>query len=235
MDEIKAIFNWSGGKDSALCLYEILMNEHISIISLVTTINKEKDRISMHGVRTSLLEMQSDSMNIPLRKIFLDEMPSMESYNHQMREMLSQYKNVGVTHSIFGDIFLEDLKKYRDEKLSEVGMNGIYPLWNRDSKEIMESFIKHGFKSVVVCVNAVYLDESFLGRELDQSFIDDLPKNVDICGENGEYHTFVYDGPIFDYPISFEKGEKVFKNYTKRKKSSQDIDSGFWYLDLIDK
>ena len=174
-------------------------------------------------------------MNLALKKIFLDEMPSMDSYNRQMREMLFQYKNAGVTHSIFGDIFLSDLKKYRDEKLSEVGMSGLYPLWNRDTKEIIESFIKHGFKSVVVCVDAAYLDESFLGRELDQSFIDNLPENVDVCGENGEYHTFVYHGPIFNYPISFEKGEKVFKNYTKHTKSNQDIISGFWHLDLIDK
>ena len=235
MDDIKAIFNWSGGKDSALCLYESLMNEHVSVISLVTTINQQKGRISMHGVRASLLEKQSHSLNLPLLKVFLNEMPTMDDYNQQMREMLLQFKKAGVTHSIFGDIFLEDLKKYRDEKLSEVGMYGYYPLWKRDSKEVIESFIKRGFKSMLVCVNAAYLDESFLGRELDQSLINDLPENVDVCGENGEYHTFVYDGPIFKYPISFEKGEKVFKNYTKQKKSNQDIDYGFWYLDLIDK
>lgn len=229
---IKAIFNWSGGKDSALALYELLVQKKVEIYSLVTTINQDRNRISMHGVREKLLDMQAEALRLPLKKVLLPEMPSMETYNSLMRNMLKEFRSCSVTHSVFGDIFLEDLKKYRDEKLAEVHIKGIYPLWKKESHDIMKRFIDLGFKSIVVCVNSKYLDDSFLGRELDFDFIKDLPSNVDVCGENGEFHTFVYDGPIFNTPIPFTVGEKVFKDYSNDKKSKNNHDTGFWYLDL---
>ena len=231
---ITSIFNWSGGKDSALALFEVLQNtDKMNIESLITTVNRENGRISMHGVREELLDLQAKSIGLPLKKVLLPQMPTMEEYNAQMKAMLMEYVNAGVSRSIFGDIFLEDLRKYRDEKLMEVGMSGLYPLWKMDTKKIMKRFIKLGFKSVVVCVNSSVLDQSFLGRELNNSFIQDLPENVDVCGENGEYHTFVYDGPIFKAPISFNKGKTVFKDYSKDRPGKQSHDSGFWYLDLV--
>lgn len=231
---IKSIFNWSGGKDSALALYDVLQNDQIEIQSLITTVNQDRGRISMHGVRESLLDLQAKSIGLPLLKVKLSEMPSMEEYNAKMKTMLEEFKSSGITHSIFGDIFLEDLKQFRDEKLGSVGLTGLYPLWKQDTKEIMIRFIESGFKSIVVCINSNCLDTSFLGRELDYQFMEDLPDNVDVCGENGEFHTFVYDGPIFRLPIPFKIGDTVFRDYSKDQKSERHHDAGFGYLDLLD-
>lgn len=230
---IPSIFNWSGGKDSALALYHILKDRDYSIESLITTINKEKDRISMHGVRRTLLEKQADSLGIPLKQVLIGEMPSMEEYDEKMRTMLSEFKRRGVTHSIFGDIFLEDLKSYRDQKLAQLDMKGYYPLWQMDTYKLYNEFIRLGFRAIIVCTNSRYLDESYLGRELDHDLLNEIPADVDPCGENGEYHTFVFDGPLFHYPIDFTVGEKVFKSYQSDQNSK--YDTGFWYLDLVEK
>jgi len=230
---IKSIFNWSGGKDSALALYYILKERDYSIESLVTTINQDKDRISMHGVRGTLLDKQAKSLEFPIHKVMLNEMPSMEEYDSKMSEMLNAFKNQGINHSIFGDIFLEDLKTYRENKLAQVGMIGYYPLWQIDTYKLFNEFITLGFRAVIVCTNAEYLDDSFLGRELDHDFLNDIPSNVDPCGENGEYHSFVFDGPIFKQPIDFTQGEKVLKTFDAGKNSNHD--TSFWYIDLLDK
>ena len=148
----RSIFNWSGGKDSALALYHCLKNPDIRIKYLVTTINDAADRISMHGVRTELLIKQAESIGIPLYQIRLPEMPDMETYDRTMRQHLEFFRGEGITHSIFGDIFLEDLKKYRDERLAEIGITGIYPLWKRDSQALMDEFFELGFGTVIACV-----------------------------------------------------------------------------------
>ncbi len=235
----KAVMNWSGGKDSSLALWEILKQKEVSVASLLTTINGANDRISMHGVRSALLEKQAASIGLPLKKIILPEMPSMSVYDDVMQTALSELKQQGVTHSIFGDIFLEDLKAYRDSKLAAAGLHGIYPLWKRDSKELMRSFIDNGFKAVLVCVNEKYLDKSFCGRFIDDDLLKALPKNVDPCGENGEYHSFVFDGPVFKKPIEYKIGEMVYRNYSKPQSNddncysdSSNYDTGFWYVDL---
>ena len=230
---IKSIFNWSGGKDSALALYHILKDKDYSIESLITTVNREKDRISMHGVRRTLLEKQANSLGISLHQVLLSEMPSMEEYDEKMKIMLREFKNQGVTHSIFGDIFLEDLRAYRDGKLAQLEMKGYYPLWQMDTYKLYNEFITLGFRAVIVCTNSRYLDESYLGRELDHDLLNEIPADVDPCGENGEFHTFVFDGPLFQYPIDFTIGEKVFRSYESEQKSK--YDTGFWYLDLIEK
>lgn len=230
----KAIFNWSGGKDSALALFNVLEHDQMDIQSLVTTVNKDKARISMHGVRETLLDLQAKSIGLPLKKIQLSEMPSMDEYELQMRTMLEFFKSKGVTHSIFGDIFLEDLKAFRDSKLGEVGIEGVYPLWKQETYEIMDQFISLGFKSKVVCINTKSLESSFLGRELDYQFLKDLPSDVDVCGEHGEFHTFVYDGPIFSSPVPFKEGETVYKNYSNDNHDSENHDVEFAYLDLIE-
>jgi len=231
--------NWSGGKDSSLALFDILQQKTVDVSALLTTVNSANNRISMHGVRTSLLELQAESIGLPLKKIMLPEMPSMSVYDEAMRNTMNEMKTEGITHSIFGDIFLEDLKSYRDTKLNEVGLQGIYPLWKQDSRKLVERFIALGFKSVLVCVNEKFLDKSFCGRLIDHDLLNDLPPNVDPCGENGEYHSFVFDGPLFKKPISFSKGEIVYRNYSKNEDDSDVYhtnsthpDSGFWYLDL---
>ena len=241
----KALFNWSSGKDSALALYKILQNPEFEINYLLTSVNQQFQRISMHGVRVELLEQQAQSIGIPLEIMQIPEMPTMEVYEDVMQKTLEKLKNKGITHSVFGDIFLEDLRKYREDKLANMGFEGIFPIWKIPTKELIQEFISLGFKTIVVCVNERYLDKSFAGRIIDQQFIDDLPENVDVCGENGEFHTFTFDGPIFNKPIDFEKGEIVYRKYEKPKQESSNTacdtndtsayDYGFWYCDLIPK
>jgi uncharacterized protein (TIGR00290 family) len=242
----KALFNWSSGKDSALALYKTLQNSEFEITCLLTSVNQQFQRISMHGVRVELLEQQAKSIGLPLEIMQIPEMPTMEVYEKVMEETLAKLKNQGVTHSIFGDIFLEDLRKYREDKLAEIGFEGVFPLWKIPTQDLIQEFISLGFKTIVVCVNERFLDKSFVGRVINQDFINDLPENVDVCGENGEFHTFTFDGPIFSKPIDFEIGEVVYRKYEKPKEqdssntacdtsASDAYDFGFWYCDLVAK
>jgi len=231
----KAIFNWSSGKDSALALYKILQEEKFEITSLLTSISEEFQRISMHGVSVALLEKQAASLGFPLIKLELPKEPSMEEYQELMNKTMSGIKSGGVTHSVFGDIFLEDLRKYREDQLQSVGMSAVFPLWKKNTTDLIHEFMDLGFKTIVTCVNETYLDKSFAGRIIDESLIKDLPKNVDPCGENGEFHTFTFDGPIFKNPIVFEIGEVVKKTYPKPKsdESEEEGEYIFWFCDLI--
>lgn len=233
----KAIFNWSSGKDSALALYKILKENQFEVTSLLTSINQEFQRISMHGVHVSLLEKQAESLGFPLIKMEIPKEPTMEEYRGIMIKTMSKIKSQGITHSIFGDIFLEDLRKYREDQLQSIEMKGIFPLWKIDTYKLINEFLDLGFKTVVTCVNETYLDKSFAGRIIDKNFIKDLPENVDPCGENGEFHTFTFDGPIFKNLIDFKIGEIVKKTYPKPK--THDNDEGgeyvFWFCDLISK
>lgn len=231
----KAIFNWSSGKDSALALYKILKEEKFEVTSLLTSINKEFQRISMHGVHVSLLEKQAESLGFPLIKMELPKEPTMEEYRELMNKMMNDLKSQGITHSIFGDIFLEDLKKYREDQLRSIGMEGVFPLWKINTTDLIREFLDLGFKTIVTCVNETYLDKSFAGRIIDEDFIKDLPENVDVCGENGEFHTFTFNGPLFKNPVEFEIGEIVKKTYPKPKsdKNSEDNEYVFWFCDLI--
>jgi uncharacterized protein (TIGR00290 family) len=239
----KALFNWSSGKDSALALYKVLQNPEFEISCLLTSVNQQFQRISMHGVRVELLQQQAKSIGLPLEIMQIPEMPSMEDYEAVMKQTLTKLKNQGITHSIFGDIFLEDLRKYREDKLAEMDFKGVFPLWKIPTTDLIQEFIDLGFKTIVVCVNERFLDKSFVGRVIDQDFINDLPENVDVCGENGEFHTFTFDGPIFSKPIAFEIGEVIYRKYEKPKEDSSNtacdtsdstaFDYGFWYCDLL--
>lgn len=203
MDKPKAIFNWSGGKDSSLALYKSLQSNEYEISYLLTTVSSGPKRIIQHGVREELLDLQADSIGIPLYKLFLPENPDMDTYNSLIKETLIKFKEKNIHTGIFGDIFLEDLRKYREEKLAEVNVKADFPIWKISSSDLIKEFINLGFKAVVVCVNENNLDKSFAGREIDTDFVNDLPADVDPCGENGEYHSFVYDGPIFKKPVVF--------------------------------
>lgn len=209
MPKRKILFAWSGGKDSAMALYELQKREDIEIVALLTTVTKEYDRISMHGVRRSLLEIQAGLIGIPLEYLFIDTHCSNEQYEAAMKALLEKHKANGVSAVAFGDIFLEDLRSYRNEKLALVGMEAIFPIWKRDTDDIAKTFIDLGFKSIVTCVDSHMLKGDFAGRTYDEQLILDLPPNVDVCFENGECHTFVYDGPIFRCPVEFIAGEVV--------------------------
>ncbi len=227
----KTYFNWSTGKDSSLAMY-YLQREGITVDLLLTSVNNHFNRVSMHGIRRELLHKQAKSLGIPLETIELPETPSMEEYNEILQKKVNDLQAKNYTKAVFGDIFLEDLKVYRENQLKPYGIECYFPLWKKDTRKLVEEFIELGFKAVVVSTKAELLDESFVGREISESFLKDLPKNVDPCGENGEFHTFCYDGPIFKSPILFQIGEKQYKQY-ELEKGKEDTALGFWFCDLI--
>lgn len=237
---IPAIFNWSGGKDSTLALHRVLAEKRFDIRYLLTTLSEQYKRISMHGVREELLEQQAASIGIPLKKIYLPENASMDSYNKIMETTMKDLAAENISTAIFGDIFLEDLKKYREEQLSKVGFTAHFPLWKEDSKDLLNEFLSLGYKTILVCINEKQLDKSFAGRIIDGNFINELPPDVDPCGENGEFHSFVFEGPVFNHPIKFTTGETVYRNYKPAEDDNncfsnnpQPYDTGFYYCDLI--
>ncbi|GAB2573308.1 Dph6-related ATP pyrophosphatase [Spirosoma areae] len=240
MNQHRAVMNWSGGKDSALALYYSLRSGQWAIQSLLTSVNEQHGRVSMHGVRLALLEAQANRVGLPLQLLRLPGDVSMESYNAKMQETLQSAQQQGITHSIFGDIFLEDLRHYRETQLQQTNLTGEFPLWQRNTTELLHEFMDLGFRAVLVCVNEKHLPAEFVGRELSLDLLKDLPKTVDPCGENGEYHSFVYDAPIFTKPIKFTKGEVVRRTYTPSSGTDchsatvdQTWDTGFWYQDLL--
>jgi uncharacterized protein (TIGR00290 family) len=216
----KALFSWSGGKDSAMALYEILAAQQYQVAALLTTVTEEYQRISMHGVRRVLLQQQAASLGLPLEEIMISKQSSNDEYESKMTEVLRRYQGQGVKSVVFGDIFLEDLKAYREKNLARLGMNGIFPIWKRETGELIRTFIQSGFKAITVCVDTQALDQGFVGRIIDEQFVSDLPKGVDVCGENGEFHSFVSEGPIFKKKIAYKPGETVLR------------DKRFWYCDL---
>ena len=217
----KVLFTWSGGKDSALSLYILRKFHNYEIVSLLTSVTEDYNRISMHGVRRVLLEQQARSLGLPLEMLYITRNSSNEEYEAKMKEKLLQYKSVGVSSVVFGDIFLEDLRKYRENNLAQVGMKGIFPIWKRDTTELAHTFINLGFKAVITCVDSNVLDGKYAGRYFDNHFLSELPSKADPCGENGEFHSFVYDGPIFRERIRFRRGKIVLR------------DNRFYFCDLV--
>lgn len=235
---MKAFISWSGGKDSALALY-YARQQNINIQALLTSVNHVHDRISMHGVRRSLLEQQAASLQLPLHTIELSEQPGMDEYEEAVNTSYNLFKIDGFDHAIFGDIFLEDLKIYRESQLAKHNIQGIFPIWKIDSNELINEFISLGFKAIIVCVNTKFLNKSYCGRLINESFVNDVPNDVDACGENGEYHSFVFDGPGFKFPIGFDIGEIVYKEYKtptdgdKECYTTPQPPTGFYFIDLL--
>ena len=214
------VFSWSGGKDSVLALF-LLNREKFNVKTLITSISEEYIRVSMHGVRKELLEKQANSIGIPLITISLPKETTNEEYEKIMKREMLYFKSHRIYHVVFGDIFLEDIRNYRESNLSKIGMKAMFPLWKKDTKELAQNFINLGFKAIITSIDSKFLDGSFVGKIFDRDFLDSLPPNVDPCGENGEFHSFVFDGPIFSYHIKFQKGEIVFR------------ENRFYYIDLI--
>ncbi|HWW39496.1 diphthine--ammonia ligase [Pedobacter sp.] len=230
MEKQQALFNWSGGKDSTLALHKVLEEKELAVNYLLTTLSDTYNRVSMHGVREELLIAQAESIGIPLYQVRLAESPQMDEYEKTMELHLNKLKQEGISTSVFGDIFLEDLKIYREKKLSEIGMEAVFPLWKKDTRAILKEFLALGYKTVVVCAQRGL--EAFCGRVIDDDFMDDLPEGIDPCGENGEFHTFVFDGPLFKHPVGFVTGEKVYKTYPSPSGSTAEP-AGYWYIDLV--
>lgn len=208
----RVIFSWSGGKDSALALYELQQNREYEIESLITTVTADYSRVSMHGLRTELLYSQSKSLGLPLEEVLISKGASNEEYESSFSNTVKKYMQSGIKKIVYGDIFLEDIREYRENIMSGIGMECIFPIWGKESAILAEHFIDSGFKAVVVCVDTEQLDASFSGREFDERFPSELPSGVDPCGENGEFHTFVYDGPIYRSAIDHSLGEVVIRD-----------------------
>lgn len=217
----KILLTWSGGKDSALALYELRKNFNYEITALLTTVTIGYERVSMHGVQRTLLEEQAAAVDLPLETVYLNKKSSNEEYESCMAKKLTEYKLKEVRDVAFGDIFLEDVRKYREDNLARLEMNAVFPLWRRNTRLLAGKFVELGFKAIITCVDTEQLDGQFAGRLFDTEFLAELPTGVDPCGENGEFHSFVFDGPIFTKQVGFEKGEAVLK------------DNRFNYFELI--
>lgn len=222
--------NWSGGKDSTLALYHTLLRKDIEVKYLLTTVVEDSGEVAMHRISPELLHRQAAELNIELIELPLPEMPDNAVYEKRLTETNQKLIDEGVTHSIFGDLYLEDLKTYREERLKSVGMNGVFPLWKMPTREVAESFFDLSFQAVVVCVDGSKLDASFCGRNYDRAFIKDLPDGVDVCGENGEFHTFVTAAPMFKKNISVQTTDILTRTFPS---PATNTSSTFHYAKII--
>jgi uncharacterized protein (TIGR00290 family) len=214
------LFCWSGGKDSAMALHTLLPQQQFRVAALLTTVTEGYDRISMHGVRRELLLQQAESIGLPLHEVRIPPQCVNPIYEARMEQALRAHYGQGVRKVAFGDIFLEDLRAYREKNLARIGITALFPIWKRDTRELICEFHANRFRAIAACIDPKILAPSFTGRELDDSFFRDLPPNADPCGENGEFHTFVFDGPIFRWPIPVRTGEVVHRD-------------GFVFCDLL--
>ena len=211
---------WSGGKDSSLALQVALQDPRLRVEALLTTVTEDYERISMHGVRRALLVEQAEAIGLPLEEVRIPIQASNAVYEEAMRATLTRYRARGVRRVIFGDLFLQDIRTYRETRLAQLEMGGFFPLWARDTRELAREFIASGFRAILVCIDPAQIDPAFCGREFDEQLLATLPPTADPCGENGEFHTFVYDGPIFRRSVRMTWGEIVKRD-------------GFWFCDLV--
>ena len=230
MNDVKVVMNWSSGKDAALAYHMLLADERYKVSHLLTTLSSEHERVFMHGVREKLLDMQAERMQLPLLKVKLPASPDDTIYKNAMLQTMTDLKAQGVSAAAYGDIFLEDLKVYREQQLAQVGMAGIFPLWKKDTRELVRMVENAGIEAIIVCVNEKYLGKEYLGRKINADLLNSLPDNVDPCGENGEFHTFVSSAPFFSAPIPVVMGEIVHRTYKSNEDSKWD--TGFYFLDV---
>lgn len=228
---MKVLFCWSGGKDSAMALYRLLQNSQFEVVGLLTTINKNHLRVSMHGVHQQLIEKQAKAIGLPLDVVYISEATNQE-YEDNMRIKLLEYKQKGVSHIAFGDIFLEDLKEYRVKQCAQVGLECVFPLWQENTTALVNEFIELGFKTMLCCVNEK-LGRSFAGKLLNKEVVNSLPNEVDACGENGEFHTFVFEGPLFKNALSIKNNGVVEKCYEWKNEEGEQVKSTFYFADIV--
>lgn len=214
------LMSWSGGKDSALALHQLIQGGEYRVRALLTTVTEEFDRISMHGVRRKLLHAQASSLGLALDEVWIPKNSSNDVYEARMKAVLSKHRNQGLRMVAFGDLFLQDIRDYRESRLAQLDMRGIFPIWGRDTRKLPHELLELGFKATICCVDPKKLGKEFCGRRYDNELLESLPPGVDPCGENGEFHTFVHDGPIFREEIPITNGEIVLRD-------------GFYFADLL--
>lgn len=217
----KVLLCWSGGKDSALTVAQIQRAGRYEIVALLTNITSDYDRVSMHGIPTSLLERQAESLGYPLEKVFIKAGADNAEYEARMSELLLSYRSRGVRDVAFGDLFLQDVRQYREDNLAKINMRAVFPLWLKPTSQLAKDFVDAGFRAVITSVDSEKLDGKFAGRQFDEQFLADLPDGVDPCGENGEFHSFIYAGPIFSQPIGHTLGQTVVR------------ENRFYFTDLL--
>lgn len=232
MERIKAVFNWSGGKDSAHALWRAMQSGKYEIVALLTTVNRDTRRSTMHGIPTALLQAQAASIGIPLHIVDLTPKGNMEDYDKAMSKAVEYFKTLGVTHFIFGDIYLHDVRKYREQQLAPHGIEVVEPLWEQSSEAVIRDFLASGLKTVVVTTMDDGLGADAIGRTIDSSFIAALPAGTDPNGENGEYHTFCYDGPVFRFPVRFRLGKPFNRSYDIRLEDGTVKTYSYWFANL---
>lgn len=211
---------WSGGKDSALALAALRRDPHWQVVELLTTITEGYDRIAMHGVRRELLELQARALGLKLKQVRIPPQCVNDTYQQRMAEACAHYKSLGIRHMAFGDLFLQDIRDYRDAQMAKAGMTAIYPLWGRDTRLLAQDCIAQGWRAILCCVDPKQVPANLCGRDYDAQLLADLPETADPCGENGEFHTFVWDGPDFKHPAACMKAEAVLRD-------------NFWFCDLL--
>jgi uncharacterized protein (TIGR00290 family) len=232
MNKIKVSLAWSGGKDSAFALWSLLKDERYEVVSLHTTFGEESRRVGLHGIHESLIQQQAESIGLPLDKLYYPASQTNAAYEKVMSGYLEELKKRGVSHIAFGDIFLEDLKKYREDQLRGMGMECVFPLWGKDTKSLLEEFLGHGFKTLVCAADAALFEENQVGKELGLELVQNAKKPIDPCGENGEFHTFCFDGPIFQKPVDFDLGETISKGYKFKTDDGVEHSKKFWFKEL---
>lgn len=233
----KAVFNWSGGKDSALALYKVLQSKKYEVVALLTTVNCRTKRSSVHGIPFELLKEQSHSIGIPFYPVFLGNEGELDGYGNAMEKAAFHFKEQGVTHFIFGDLDVDsvcmfDVKSYREKQFAPKGITVVEPLWGKTREEAMEDFYASGLQTIIVTTMADKLDASYIGKKIDKELIEHLPQDVDICGERGEYHTFCYDGDIYSYPIPYSLSEPKYRANMVPMADGTEKEFTYYYCEL---
>jgi len=221
--KVRTLMSWSSGKDSAWALYKLQQNPDIDVVGLFCTVNKEFDRVAMHGVRVELLKMQAKSIGLPLQIIELPFPCNNDDYEKIMGEFVENAKQDQIESFAFGDLFLEDIRRYREDNLKGTGISAIFPIWGASTTSLSKEMIHSGLRTVITCIDPKQTPKEFIGKEYDADFLAALPKTVDPCGENGEFHSFVFDGPMFDKKIAIirgdivQRGDFIFADFLPKK------------------
>lgn len=227
----KAVFNWSGGKDSALALQKVLEEKEFEIISLLTTMREETSKSSMHEIPLQILERQAESIGIPLFTV--TSSTALKNYETKMSEAVQHFKELGVTHFIFGDIFLSDVKTYRESKLNPLGIEVVEPLWEKSSQEVIDDFLQSGIKSKIIVTQTDILDETFIGKDLNADLVNSFSDTIDVCGENGEYHTLSYAGGLFKKEVEFSISESIKTSFDFTLDTGEKKTFEYWQAELV--
>ncbi|OBQ51921.1 diphthine--ammonia ligase [Tamlana sp. s12] len=226
----KAVFNWSGGKDSALALQKVLKNQEFEIVALLTLLNEDTLKSAVHSIPLEILSRQAKSIGIPLHTVSFAR--NLNNYSEKMTETAQHFKTLGVTHFIFGDLEISDAKNIREQLFNPLGIEIVEPLWHKTSTEVISEYLQSGIKSKIVVTQADQLDESFVGQELNEKLIKNLPQNVDPCGEKGEFHSLAYDGDLFKQPILYKLGETIKISYDINLANGETKTFNYWQAEI---